>query len=519
MNKTPMNGAESLVRTLVAGGVDISFSNPGTSEMHFVAALDRVEGMRCILGLFEGVVTGAADGYGRMTGRPASTLLHLGPGLANGLANLHNASRANVPIVNIIGDHATYHKRHDAPLTADIEALARPYSKWLRTSATAKDVAGDGAECIAASRAGSGRIATLILPADTAWGEAEGVAALPDIPAPPQPADTTVERAAAMLRAKLPTGIILAGNALHGPGLVAAGRIAAGTGARLMTPVGFARVERGAGRPLVERIPYVIDQALERLKEFRQLILVGLGEPVAFFAYPDKPSLLAAPGTAIHTLARPGEDYVAGLEALAAALSLQSRQPTAQPRETSELPSGPVSLPGLAAVIAALIPENAIIVDESITSGRNLVPATKGAAPHDWLTNTGGSIGIAMPLAVGAAVAAPDRPVLCLSADGSAMYTLQALWTMARESLNVTTVIFANRVYQILLGEYANVGAGNPGRRALDMMQIGRPDLDFVALAHGMGVPGVRVASLDDFAKALRAGLKSGGPNLIEVMI
>jgi acetolactate synthase I/II/III large subunit len=322
-----------------------------------------------------------------------------------------------------------------------------------------------------------------------------------------------------MLKNGLPTGIILSGKALHGPGLVAAGRIAAGTGARLMTPVGFARVERGAGRPLVERIPYVIDQSLEHLRQFRQLILVGLGEPVAFFAYPDKPSLLSAPGTAIHTLARLGEDYVAGLEALAAALSLQSKPPSAQPRESAGLPSGPISLPGLAATIAALIPENAIVVDESITSGRNLVPATRGASPHDWLTNTGGSIGIAMPLAVGAAVAAPDRPVLCLSADGSAMYTLQALWTMARENLNVTVVVFANRVYQILLGEYANVGAGNPGRRALDMMQIGRPDLDFVAMAHGMGVPGVRVASLDDFAKALTGGLRSGGPNLIEVML
>ncbi len=264
----PMNGAESLVRTLVACGVEVSFTNPGTSEMHFVAALDKVEGMRCVLGLFEGVVTGAADGYGRMLGKPASTLLHLGPGLANGLANLHNASRAQVPIVNIIGDHATYHKRHDAPLTADIEALARPYSKWLRSSATAKDVAGDGAEAVAQSRRSPGQITTLILPADTAWGEASEVASLPDIPAAPVPADATIERAATMLKNGLPTGFVLGGKALHGRGLIAAGRIAAGTGARLMTTVGFARIERGAGRPLVERIPYVIDQSLDYLKQF-----------------------------------------------------------------------------------------------------------------------------------------------------------------------------------------------------------------------------------------------------------
>ena len=331
----PMNGAESLVRTLVAGGVDVSFSNPGTSEMHFVAALDRVEGMRCVLGLFEGVVTGAADGYGRMTGRPASTLLHLGPGLANGLANLHNANRAQTPIVNIIGDHATYHKRYDAPLTADIEALARPYSRWLRTSATAAEVGSDGAEAIAASRSAPGRIATLILPADTAWGGGGVVAPVPEVPTPPVPADAVVERAAVMLRAKIPTGIVLAGNALHGEGLVLAGRIAAGAGARLMTPYTFARVERGAGRPIVERIPYVIDLAVERLKEFRQLILVGVSPPVAFFAYPDKPSLLTPPDCAINTLARPGEDYVGALDALALSALICVRTTDACPRRAT----------------------------------------------------------------------------------------------------------------------------------------------------------------------------------------
>ena len=174
-----MNGAESLVRTLVAGGVDVCFSNPGTSEMHFVAALDRVEGMRCVLGLFEGVVTGAADGYFRMKGTPASTLLHLGPGLANGLANLHNAKKANSGIVNIVGQHATHHIGYNAPLTSDIEGLARPMSAWVRTSPDAKSVSADGAAAIAAARSAPPQIATLILPADTAWNEADGIAAGP----------------------------------------------------------------------------------------------------------------------------------------------------------------------------------------------------------------------------------------------------------------------------------------------------------------------------------------------------
>jgi len=307
--------------------------------------------MRCVLGLFEGVVTGAADGYGRMTGRPASTLLHLGPGLANGLANLHNANRAQTPIVNIIGDHATYHKRHDAPLTADIEALARPYSKWLRTSVTATEVGGDGAEAIAASRSASGRIATLILPADTAWGEGGEVAPVPNIPLPPVPADATVERAASMLKSGLPTGIILAGTALHGPGLVLAGRIAAGTGARLLTPVTFARVERGAGRPIVERIPYVIELALARLKEFHQLILIGVSPPVAFFAYPGKPSLLAPEHCEIHSLARPAPVRITSALLMGWRRHLGFRRPRQLPRRPSarKFPAGryrfPVSPP------------------------------------------------------------------------------------------------------------------------------------------------------------------------------
>jgi len=514
-----MNGAESLVRTLVAGGVEICFANPGTSEMHFVAALDHVAEMRCVLALFEGVVTGAADGYARMTEKPACTLLHLGPGLSNGLANLHNAARAHVPIVNIVGEHATYHKRYDAPLTSDIEALARPVSKWVRTSSAAADVAGDGAEAIIAARLAPGRIATLILPADTAWNEGGAIASLPPFPIAPVPAAATIERAAAMLRSGARSGIILAGNALYGGGLAAAGRIAAATGATLFSPYSTSRIERGAGRPIVERVPYVLEQAFERMKEFRQLILVGAAAPVAFFAYPGRSSVPTPPDCAIFPLARPGEDCVGALEALAD--SLGARDAAAQPQkpERPPLSSGAISLPGLAAAVGALLPENVIVVDESITSGRGMMGYTKGAPPHDWLTNTGGSIGIGMPLAVGAAIACPDRQVLCLEADGSGMYTLQALWTMARESLNITTIIFANRAYSILKGEYANVGAGNMGPRALDMLEIGRPDLDWVSLAKGMGVPGRRVDTLDDFADALRAGFADRGPKLIEVVL
>ncbi|MGA2417341.1 MAG: acetolactate synthase large subunit [Candidatus Sulfotelmatobacter sp.] len=514
-----MNGAESLIRSLFAGGVETCFTNPGTSEIHLVAALDRLPEMRCVLGLFEGVCTGAADGYARMAEKPACTLLHLGPGLGNGLANLHNASRARAPIVNLVGQHATYHLQHDTPLVSDIESIARPYSKWLRTSRSASEVSRDAAEAVFAARTAPGQIATLIVPADVAWNDGGAIASFIPVPTPPPPSTETVEHAAVMLRASSRTAILLAGNALYGTGLLTAGRIAAATGAKLMAPYPFARLQRGVGMPRVERVQYVLEQGIEQFQDVRQLILVGTQAPVAYFAYPGRSSVLTAPECEIHTLANPGEDYVGALEALATALSLSLRGSNlaAEKADQPTLPSGGITLPGLAAAVGAFLPENAIVVDESMTSGRGMMAATRGTPPHDWLGNTGGSIGIALPLAVGAAVACPSRKVLCLTADGSAMYTPQALWTMAREGLNVTTVVFANHDYAVLKREFSYLGVGEPGKRALDMFEIGRPDLDWTLLAKGMGVPSTRVSSLDGFGKALRAGLENEGPKLIEV--
>lgn len=514
-----MNGAESLVRTLVAGSVDTCFTNPGTSEMHIVAALDRIPEMRCVLGLFEGVVTGAADGYARMTGKPACTLLHLGPGLGNGLANLHNARRANVPIVNLIGQHAISHLPYDTPLTSDIEAIARTCSKWVRTSRSASGVGHDAADAVVASRTSPGQIATLIVPADAAWTDGGEIATLPPIPAAPVPSVEAIERAVAMLRSGVRTGILLAGSALFGKGLEAAGRIASATNSKLLCPYPFARLERGAGRPHVERTQYVLEMALEQFQEFRQVILVGAPVPVAYFAYPGKSSIFTPRGCEIHALARPDEDCTKSLEFLSEALSSRETRANSQTIDRPGLPEGEITLPGLAAVVGALLPENAIVVDESMTSGRGMMSATRGAPPHDWLANTGGSIGIALPLAVGAAVASPDRPVLCLSADGSGMYTLQALWTMAREGLGITTVLFANRAYGVLKREFAGLGVGTPGPRAQSMFDIGHPDLDWVHLAKGMGVSAMRAGDLESFAKALQQGFEAGGPTLIEVRI
>jgi len=514
-----MNGAESLIRTLFAGGIDTCFTNPGTSEMHIVAALDQRPEMRCVLGLFEGVVTAAADGYARMAGKPACTLLHLGPGLGNGLANLHNARRAHVPIVNIVGQHATYHLRHDAPLTSDIEAIAQPYSEWLRTSCTASELGEDASDAIIAARTAPGRIATLIVPANAAWSEGGSIPAIPAPPTPPIPARETVERTAAKLRSGVQTGLLLAGSALYGKGLIAAGRIAAATKAKLLAPYPFTRLERGAGFPAVERIPYVLEQAAELLKEFRHLILVGSAAPIAYFASPGKSSVPTSPGCEVYTLSTPAEDGLGALDALAAALSLGGSGIVAEKAVRPSVPTGEITLSGLAEAVGALLPENAIVVDESMTSGRTMMTSTKGAPPHDWLANTGGSIGIALPLAVGAAVACPARRVLCLSADGSGMYTLQALWTMARESLKITTVIFANQAYAVLKREFSYLGVGNPGPRALNMFEIGRPKIDWVHLAKGMGVPATSVSSLDAFAKALREGFEVEGPSLIEVCL
>ncbi len=512
-----MNGAESLVHTLLACGVDTCFANPGTSEMHVVAALDRVPGMRCVLGLFEGVVTGAADGYARMAGKPAATLLHCGPGLANGLANLHNGRRASTMMVNCVGDQATYHRPLDAPLTADTEGWARGVSGWVRTASRAADVGADAAVAVQAALTSPGTIATLILPSDTCWN-AGGVPGrrLP-VPPAPQVAPQVVQDVVRLLRRGETSMLMLAGDALLAAPLADAHRIAAATGARLWAPVSNRRIERGAGRHPIDRLPYAIDAAVGALAGIRHIVLVGApGPPVGFFAYPGKPGFIAPPDAVVHVLARPEQDLPAALGALADELGAAAVPPP--PRKARPEPAGGAVTPdNFARSLVALLPEQAIVADESISFGRSIFPATNDAAPHDWIAITGGAIGDGIPLATGAAVACPGRRVVNLQADGSAMYTLQGLWTQAREKLDVTTVIFANRTYAILLGELAGVGA-NPGRTALNMMDIGRPELDFVKLAEGMGVPGARAGTMEQFNDLFRQSLRHSGPFLIELV-
>lgn len=512
-----MNGAESLLRTLVDGGVDTIFANPGTSEMHLVAAVDRVPGVRPVLGLFEGVVAGMADGYGRMAGRPAATLLHLGPGLANGLANLHNARRAATPIVNIVGDHATYHAQYDAPLASDIVGFARPVSAWVHTTTSAARLATDGARAIQAARQAPGQIATLIVPADTAWSEAGPSAPPLPVHGPSPVADDAVRATVDALRAGRSTALLLRGAALCGDGLEAAGRIAEATGARLLCDTFAPRLERGAGRVPVERLPYFAEQLVEFLAGTEQLVLVGATPPVAFFAYPGKPSWCAPEGCTFTYLAQPHEDGVAALAAVADALGA----PGATRRAVYEVAgtvSGRWDQFGIGRSIARHLPEEAIVADEGATSSLGPAVALATAAPHDVLSLTGGSIGQGLPLATGAAVACGDRKVVCLHGDGGAMYTVQSLWTQAREHLDVTTVIFANRSYAILNIELARVGAvGSPG--ASSMLDLGNPPLDWVALAAGMGVEAVRVDTLQAFDDAFAAAMHQRGPRLIEAVL
>ncbi|HUE08866.1 MAG TPA: acetolactate synthase large subunit [Acidimicrobiales bacterium] len=515
-----MNGARALLSTLVDAGVDVCFANPGTSEMHFVAALDDVPAMRGVLCLFEGVVTGAADGYGRVTGRPAATLLHLGPGLGNGLANLHNARRAHTPIVNIVGDHATYHARYDAPLQSDIASIAGPVSGWYRSTARADDVAGDAADAVAAAMGPPGCVATLVLPADASWSESSTG---PCLPRPVGrrtvvPADT-VDEVAKALRSGERTALLLGGSALRAAGLHEASRVAVATGAALLGETFPANLERGAGIPAVERLAYFAEMAQAQLEGVRHLVLVDTTPPVSFFAYPDKASDLVPDGCTLHTLARSGEDATGALEALAEAVGAPADGGTPAPALRPERPTGALTTESLAAAVGAVLPEGAIVVDEGNTSGLFVPAATAGAPRHDWLTLTGGAIGIGLPMSTGAAVAAPDRAVLCLQADGSAMYTIQALWTQAREGLNVTTVVLSNRSYAILNIELHRVGADAGGPQARRLLDLTEPDLDFCALAQGMGVAAHRAESAEDLATALESGFAEAGPSLIEVLL
>jgi acetolactate synthase-1/2/3 large subunit len=518
-----MNGADVLAEVLLTNDVRVCFANPGTSEMHFVAALDRKPQLRCVLGLSEGVVTGAADGYARMTGRPAATLLHTGPGLANGLANLHNARRARTPMINIVGDHASYHLALDAPLTADIEKLAAPMSNWVRRVSSSSDVGPAAEAAYRASMSPSG-VATMILPADAAWGEVVAPVhprrILLDPPCLPDP--ETVRTVAAAIRSNPGrVGMVVSGAAAQADALATAGQIAAAYDIRLFNEVLVAHTQRGRGRVCPERIPYPIDMALAALHDIDVLVLVGAPEPVAFFAYPGKPGRLVRESCTTLTLAKHGEDLKGALEALHSELGVKRTQSVqlAAPEGIDGRPVGQLTDDAVAIMVAHRVPENAIVCDEAITSGQRFFALSAFAAPHDFIMETGGAIGGGIPLATGAAIGCPDRKVINLQADGSAMYTVQGLWTQARENLDVLTIIFSNRSYAILHLEMRNVGVASIGTNARRMLDLDSPPLDWVALAKGLGVEAAAATSCESFGALLDAALSRRGPFLIEARL
>jgi acetolactate synthase I/II/III large subunit len=513
------NGAQALIRTLVDAGVDTCFTNPGTSEIHFVAALDSEPEMRAILTLFEGVATGAADGYARMADAPAATLLHLGPGLGNGLANLHNARRARVPLVNIVGDHATYHTRYDTPLQSDIETVARNVSGWVRTSTKTEELALDAVEAIAAATGPPGQVATLIVPADVSWQYGAEPAAPAQPVASPAVSVEAIEAVAKALRGSRRTAILLGGKALRERGLLAAARIAAAYGAKLFAERAVARIERGAGLPAVQRLAYWPELVSSQLDGLELLILAGAAAPYSLFAYEGKKSSLVPAGCEVRELSSPTSDVLRSLEDLVEALDAADAKAALQTGFAPPRPEGPLTAEKVCQAVGAMLPEGAILSDEAITSALALPASTAGAPRHDWLTPTGGAIGQGLPVAVGAAIACRDRPVIALEADGSSLYTIQSLWTMAREQLDVTVVIFNNRAYSILNTEFTRIGVQHAGPRAKAQLELDSPEVDFVALGTGLGVPSRRVDTGEQLTGALDQTIADPGPHLIEAVI
>lgn len=510
-----MNGAESLVRSLVAAGVDHVFTNPGSTEMEIIKEFDAVPGFKPVLGLFEGVCTGAADGYARMTGKPAATLLHVGPGLANGLANLHNAKRAYSPVVNMAGDYPSYHAPHDPLLASNLEGLAGAMSGWVRRATSSAGLGQDVADAVTAAQ--QGQVATLIIPQDATWGDDGAPITAPAALARPRASDQEIEKIAATIADDETAILLVNGSGLSARGLAAANRIVTKTGCRLMVEVFASKMARGAGRGYFGPLPGDQPIALETLGSAGNVVLAGTKPPVAYLAYEGYPSLLIPAGVPTHVIAGPADDAEGALEALADALDAKA---PGQSYESAipDKPTGALNPKSVGMAIGALLPENAIVSAETTTSGGPIFGFTRGAAPHDWLGLTGGSIGMAIPLATGAAVACPDRKVLCIQSDGGGMYTNQALWTHAREKLDIVTVILTNRRYKILEHEYFKTGANTLGPKAETLFDIGNPDIDWAHLATGMGVEGHRAETAEEFTTLLEQALAGDGPQLIDAV-
>lgn len=515
-----MNSADALIKTLIENGLEVVFANPGTSEMHLVAAIDHHPEIRPVLGLFEGVVTGAADGYARMSGKAAANLLHLGPGLGNGFANIHNAKKARTPMLNIVGDHATYHLQYNAPLTSDLDGLAKASSDWVGRSSSPDDLSAVGAKAWQAAHKFPGQIATMLVPADCAWGETDNLGKKLDIQGPEVVDDALIDEAHKALSSNSNSMLFLGGEFLDEESVTLAGKIATASGCRLATDTFVKRHRRGAGLTKVEPIPYFSEMAEEFLAGVETIIFIGTRPPVSFFAYPGKKSFLSPDECKLIELASPFQDGKYALHALSDMLKGNSIDKHLIPNNDAQAPTtGELDPTTLGPLFASLLPEDVVVCDEAATSGFFVTPHAWSAKPLDWLALTGGSIGQGLPLATGAAIGAPDRPVVCLHGDGGAMYTIQSLWTQAREGLNVTNLIFSNKAYAILQVELERVGALETGDRATSMLSLDNPEINWVSLANSLGVPAKRTLTVEEFHKAFSDGISSEGPSLIEIIV
>jgi acetolactate synthase I/II/III large subunit len=515
-----MNGAEALLKTIETAGIDVCFANGGTTEMPMILAFDSITGIRPMLGLFEGVCSGAADGYGRLKEKPALCLLHLGPGLANGVANLHNAKRARTPLLNVVGEHASWHVKANAPLAMDIECLCKTFSGWQRTVRSVETIARDTAEAIEASL--RGQIASLIVPCDLQWKEYRGEIPAVKRPAFAPPDKNAIESAAKLLKSSDKTALIMNGRALRRRGLEAAGRIRAAVGCDLFCINFPAYVDRGAGTVPVARVPYFPEPAAAVLAPYRAVVLAGTDQPVNFFGYEGQWSNPVAADVPKLRVDSDAQDAAEALEALAAELGAPGKEALSgivAGYSVPDVPTGKLTPETACLTLAALQPEDAIIMDEGLTAGMSYFPLGATLSPHSYFMLTGGAIGQGMPSATGASVACPERPVINLQADGSAMYTVQSLWTQAQAGMNVTTLICSNRSYNIINVELQRAGITSAGPRVRAFTDLGNPPIDWPSLSRGLGVPGVAVDTAEDLAREIKKALKEPGPHLIEMIL
>jgi acetolactate synthase-1/2/3 large subunit len=516
-----MNGAQALIGSAISQGIEICFANAGTTELPIVTAMDKAAGIKAVLGLFEGVCTGAADGYGRLSGKPAMNLLHLGPGFANGIANLHNARRAGTPVFNVIGEHATWHRDSDPPLAMDIEGLSATVSSWTRTNRSPSDLPLDAANAVSISS--GGRIATLIVPNDHQLAPCRGGRPEP-VEKPFDPVDEIEVKKAAELFLKYDrTALLLGQRALRKQGSMLAAEIQGLTGCDLLSETFPGIIERGAGLPDIGRIPYFPEQAISRLSGYECVLLAGAREPMAFFGYPGGVSRILREDQAKAFLGTGRQDVLEAMGLLIDILkpSKKKRQHDRKANAPGRpaMPDGDLNPVKVCQALAALQPEGAIIVEEGLTTSMGYYSLTTGLPPHSILSISGGAIGYGMPCAIGAALACPDRPVISFQADGSAMYTVQALWTQAREGLNITTLLCSNHAYKILRMELERAGIKNPGRKSLDLTDLTGPNIDWVKISGGFGVPAVSVTTAQELGRALNRGLHEPGPFLIEIVL